>query len=72
MSTEKNYLTALWATVEEKARLMDAAVLLLSPEPDGWKYLRPIIALACTLTICLLPVVSAGEEVYTAISKLAW
>ncbi len=73
MSSEKDYLSAVWASVEEKTRLMEAAgLLLLSPDADGRKYLRPVIALACTLALCLLPMVSAGEEAYTVLARLAW
>jgi hypothetical protein len=73
MNSEKDHLSAVWASVEEKTRLLEAArLLLLSPESDAHKYLRPIVALACTLAICLLPMVSAGEEAYTALSRLAW
>jgi hypothetical protein len=73
MSSEKDHLSAIWASVEEKTRLMEAArLLLLIPEADGRKYLRPIIALACTLAICMLPMVSAGEEAYTVLARIAW
>jgi hypothetical protein len=73
MSSEKDHLSAVWASVEEKTRLMEAAgLLLLSQEADGRKYVRPIIALACTLALCLLPMVSAGEEAYTVLARLAW
>ncbi len=72
MSSEKDHLSAIWALVEEKTHLLNAAgLLLLSPEADGRKYLRPIIALACTLALCLLPMVSAGEVAYTPIARLA-
>jgi hypothetical protein len=73
MSSEKDYLSAVWASVEEKTRLMEAAgLLLLIPDADGRKYIRPIIALACTLALCLLPMVSAGEEAYTVLARIAW
>ncbi len=73
MSSEKDHLSAVWASVEEKTRLMEAAgLLLLNPDADGRKYLRPVIALACTLALCLLPMVSAGEEAYTVLARLAW
>jgi hypothetical protein len=73
MSSEKDHLSAVWASVEEKTRLMEAAgLLLLNPEADGRKYVRPIIALACTLALCMLPMVSAGEEAYTVLARLAW
>lgn len=73
MSCEKDHLSAVWASVEEKTRLMEAArLLLISPEADGRKYVRPIIALACTLALCMLPMVSAGEEAYTILARLAW
>jgi len=73
MSSDKNDLSAVWASIEEKTLLMEAAgLLILSHEADGRSYLRPIIALACTLALCLLPMVSAGEEAYTVIARLAW
>ena len=73
MSAEKDHLSAVWASVEEKTRLMEAAgLLLLSPEAECRRYLRPVIALACTLAMCLIPLVSAGEEAYTVIARLAW
>ena len=73
MSSEKDHLSAVWASVEEKTRLMEAAgLLLVSSEADARKLLRPIIALACTLALCMLPMVSAGEEAYTVLSRLAW
>lgn len=73
MSTGKKQLSAIWASVDEKARLMEAAGLLILASPaDGRRYLRPIIALACTLALCMLPLVSAGEEAYAAIARLAW
>lgn len=73
MNADKDHLSAVWASIEEKTRLVEAAgLLLLSPQADGRKYLRPVIALACTLAICLLPMVSAGEEAYTVLARLAW
>lgn len=73
MSAEKNHLSAVWASVDEKTSLLKAAgVLILSPETDGRSYLRPVIALACTLALCLLPLVSAGEEAYYALARLPW
>ena len=73
MSAEKDHLSAVWASVGEKARLMEAAgLLLLSPGMEGRRYLRPVIALACTLALCLFPLVSAGEEAYAIIGRLAW
>ncbi len=73
MNADKDHFSAVWASIEEKTRLVEAAgLLLLSPQTDGRKYLRPVIALACTLAICLLPMVSAGEEAYTVLARLAW
>lgn len=71
MSDGKNQLAAIWSLVDEKARLMEAAgLLLLSPEAECRRYVRPIIALACTLAICLIPLVSAGEEAYAVMGRL--
>ena len=73
MNADKNDLSAVWASVAEKTLLMEAAgLMILSHDTDGRKYLRPIIALACTLALCLLPMVSAGEEAYTVVARLAW
>ena len=71
MSSEKDHLSAVWASIEEKTCLLQAAgLLLLSPGPEPRNYLRPVIALACTLALCLLPMVSAGEQTYTAVARI--
>lgn len=72
MNTEKEKMKALWASIDEKTRLLNAAGLLLYASPDSRSYLRPMIALVCTLALCLLPVVSAGEEAYAIASRMAW
>ena len=72
MSAQRNHLPAIWAAVKEKELLLNAAGLLLSPRPQRNPYLRPVIALACALALCLLPMGSASEEAYTVISKLEW
>ncbi len=72
MNAEKEKLQALWAAIDEKARLQNAAGLLLYANPESRNYVRPMIALVCTLALCLLPMVSAGEEAYAVVSRLAW
>ena len=72
MSAENEKLQAMWTSIDEKSRLISAAGLLMYTSPESRNYLRPMIALVCTLALCLLPMVSAGEEAYAVVSRLAW
>ena len=72
MSAENEKLQDLWRSVDEKSRLISAAGLLLLTSPESRGYLRPMIVLFCTLALCLLPMVSAGEEAYAVASRLSW
>lgn len=72
MSADNKKLQAIWTSIDEKSRLINASGLLLYTNPESRNYLRPMIALVCTLALCLLPMVSAGEEAYAVVSRLAW
>ncbi len=72
MSNQKDPLAGLWAAVEEKSCLLNAAGLLLfAPEARERRFLRPVIAAACALALWLMPLVSAGEGM-PALGRLVW
>lgn len=72
MSTERDFLSRVWALAEEKNRLCQAAgALLLSQPGRDLSLVRAAIALACALGFLLVPLVSAGEEITFRLAGLA-
>lgn len=72
MSDNRKYLDSVWLGARNKARLMEAAgLLLLLSEDRNRGLLRALVACACALALLMLPLVSAGEGEPLLMSWLA-
>jgi hypothetical protein len=62
MSDDRNYLDNVWLNARNKARLIEAAgLLLVLSDEKNRGVVRTLVACACALALLMLPLVSAGE-----------